>query len=132
VYYRKAAVIKGNGNMTVSFKATGDILEVTVTGNFTAADADTGHEHINDLLKTHAKIKILCNLVNNDKLERSGLLEDMKVNSSFSDKIVKMAIVDKEGHHKVLDSMMKLVPIVGFNAKIFRDDQLDEARAWLG
>lgn len=118
--------------MAVSFEATADVLEITAKGDFTAADVDAGHDQMIELLKTHTKLKVLVNLVDCDKFTRGALLEDLKVNTRFVNKIEKMAIVDQAGHHKLLTNMLALGSELGLDAKIFHDDQLDEARTWLG
>ena len=116
--------------MTIATNVKEHVLEVTVTGNFNKHDADMAHDVIADLVKKHDKINILCDLTECDKLTKSGLFEDARVNTIFAGNIGKMAIVDKEGHHaflkKMVDDLGGLSPVP---TKMYTDG--DDAHTWL-
>ena len=118
--------------MTIAFNVQDHILEVVITGVFDKKDADSGHDAISDLLKTHDKINMLVDLTECDKMSKSGLFEDARVNTVFVSKIGKMAIVDRHDHHvifhRLIADMSRVMP---GKAEVFAEDKKDDARKWL-
>ena len=118
--------------MTIAFDVKDHTLEVVITGVFDKKDADSGHDTISDLLKTHDKINMLVDLTGCDKMSKSGIFEDARVNTVFASKVGKMAIVDQHDHHvifhKLIEDMSGVLP---GKVEVFAEDKKDDAGKWL-
>ena len=114
---------------TVTETADENVIEVTLTGELTAADYEAFAPRTAALLDRFGKVRMLVILRDFHGWTAGALWEDVKFDVKHFDDVDRLAIVGDSAWERGMTAFCK--PFTTATVKYFDLDELDAARAWV-
>lgn len=104
-------------------------LEVGLTGKLTEQDYEQLGPQIEDLIRRHGKLRLLCDMHDFHGWTFGGLWEDVKFDIRHFDDVERLALVGETRWQEGMAAFCK--PFTSAKIRYFERFELDEARKWL-
>lgn len=104
-------------------------LEVVLKGKLNERDYKQLGPQIEDLIRTHGKLRLLVELRDFEGWTFGGLWEDIKFDSRHFSDVDRLAIVGQKRWHEAMTAFCK--PFTTASIRYFEVFEIDDARRWV-
>ena len=115
--------------VTLKHNLEGRYLEVHLTGKLSEQDYEEAGPQIEELIREHGKLRILCDMHDFHGWTFGGLWQDVKFDIKHFHDVERLAFVGEKRWQEGMAAFCK--PFTSAKTRYFERFEMDEARKWL-
>jgi len=122
-------VVTKTKSIELENSASGEVLEVHLSGKLEKADYETFSPIVEGMIKEHGKVRMLVILDDFHGWKMGALWEDIKFDVKHFNDVERLALVGETKWEKGMATFCR--PFTTAKVKFFPHDQLADARQWV-